>query len=86
MEQANNGQLPEAAVKRFGRLGWTGAVAQHDKRCPWPEKVVVEDEEAGDAAQAVEGFYLGRWFGSGGERLIAISPAIILIFVLREDI
>jgi hypothetical protein len=45
-----------------------GAVAEHDDGGPWPEEVVVEDEEAGDTAEAVEGPYLVSVPASDGRR------------------
>lgn len=59
MQQAYNGQRRPLA-DGFRGPGRARAIAQHNERRPWPEEVVVEDEETGDSAQAVETLDLGR--------------------------
>lgn len=97
-EDGDHGSSPvEQTEDRVGEPGGVGlrrmgrecAIAEHDGRRPRPEKVVVEDEQAGDAPQAVETADLvttalgGRYHG--GCRLLVVIVAMWVGFGLGKD-
>lgn len=53
VQEAHDGQRRPLG-EGLGRERRPCAVAQHDERCPWPQEVVIEDEEARDAPEPVQ--------------------------------